>query len=206
MITQLDTWSQFGEDRWIAEHYATDIAGIFVDVGASDGVTGSNSWMFEQLGWWCLCIEPDPRQRERLSKARAVCEFVAVSHDDGTEKLWLHPTRPSRSSLVPSEDVAYQPTEVKTVTLARLCDQYHLRHIDILDIDVEGHELAVWASLDLTVVRPSVVLIEYADGRPRSSYVEIFSGISASGYDLVHRTKSNLIFESKLNPMKQRII
>jgi FkbM family methyltransferase len=187
--------SQFGEDLWIAERYHLPDRGVFVDVGASDGVTGSNSLYFEERGWWCLCVEPDPRHFERLRRTRAVCELSAASTCCGEAQLWLHPHRPSRSSLVPCEDVVYEPIPVPTVTLDHLVAKYDLQRIDILDIDVEGHELAVWDSLDRRAVRPWLVIIEYADGRPRSSFAEIQEAFAAEGYALAHRTPANLIFE-----------
>jgi FkbM family methyltransferase len=190
--------SQFGEDVWIAEHCGLPERGVFVDVGASDGVTGSNSLYFEERGWWCLCIEPDPRHFDQLQGARAVCELSAASTSCGEARFWLHPQRPSRSSLVPSEDVMYEPIVVRTVTLDQLVAKYALRRIDILDIDVEGHELAVWESLDRHTVRPWLVIIEYADTRPRSSFAEIQAAFAEEGYALVHRTPANLIFEHPL--------
>jgi FkbM family methyltransferase len=197
-------WSQFGEDRWIINRYAFDAPGVFVDIGASDGITGNNSLLFEKLGWWCLCIEPDPRHWERLTAARPNCLPVAVSTSSGTETLWLHPDRPSHTSLVPSEDVEYRPIDVRTVTLTELISSYNLRRIDVIDIDVEGHELAVWGSLDLSLVRPAVVLIEYADTRQGSSFSEIDARLTRDEYTLVHRSPANLIYECRLRPLVRR--
>ena len=44
-------FAQWGEDRWLVEHLGAPATGVFVDIGAGDGVRGSNSRYFEALGW-----------------------------------------------------------------------------------------------------------------------------------------------------------
>jgi hypothetical protein len=45
-------FSQVGQDAWALGHFGAKRGGVFVDVGASDGVTGSNSYLLEKcLGW-----------------------------------------------------------------------------------------------------------------------------------------------------------
>jgi hypothetical protein len=90
------------------------------------------------------------------------------------------------------------------VTLRDLLRRYLVKHIDILDVDVEGHELAVWGSLDLSVLRPSLVIIEYADNRPESSCDQICGRLTGDGYELVHRTPANLLFQCRRRPLERR--
>jgi len=38
--------------------------GYFVDIGAHDGITNSNSYIFEKyFGWSGICVEPNPNLR-----------------------------------------------------------------------------------------------------------------------------------------------
>ena len=55
-------FSQYGQDKFVAEHLFPGMRnGVFVDVGAYDGVTLSNSCFFErEMGWTGLCVEPIP--------------------------------------------------------------------------------------------------------------------------------------------------
>ena len=53
-------FSQFGEDKWIVDNLRYPLEGIFVDVGASDGINGNNTYFFEKMGWQGLCIDADP--------------------------------------------------------------------------------------------------------------------------------------------------
>ena len=53
-------FSQFGEDKWIVDNLHYPLNGVFVDVGASDGISGNNTYFFEKIGWQGLCIDADP--------------------------------------------------------------------------------------------------------------------------------------------------
>jgi hypothetical protein len=63
--------AQHGEGVWISEHWQSlnlPVKGTFVEVGAADGLKFSNTWWLEQIDWAGLCVEPDPRFRQRLQR------------------------------------------------------------------------------------------------------------------------------------------
>jgi len=53
-------YSQFDEDRILNELVSCGMRnGVFVDVGAYDAISLSNSFVFErELGWTGICVEP----------------------------------------------------------------------------------------------------------------------------------------------------
>ena len=52
MYNTLNRVSQVGQDLYAMHHYKHKRGGVFVDIGASDGVTWSNSYLLERcLGW-----------------------------------------------------------------------------------------------------------------------------------------------------------
>ena len=55
-------YSQSGQDHFIDTFVLNrKTNGVFVDVGANDGVNLSNSYYFEEKrGWTGLCVEPNP--------------------------------------------------------------------------------------------------------------------------------------------------
>lgn len=68
-------------DRWMFEG-ARD--GVFVDIGAADGVSFSNSYFFEkERGWRGLCIEPNREDFARLERNRecAVRDCTVDGHN-----------------------------------------------------------------------------------------------------------------------------
>jgi FkbM family methyltransferase len=51
---------QFGEDKILSNFFNNTYIGTCVEVGADNGISGSNTYHFEKNGWKCLCIEPIP--------------------------------------------------------------------------------------------------------------------------------------------------
>ena len=80
--------SQSGQDVLLDRHFFSGReVGVFVDVGAHDGVTLSNSLFFEEKRSWSgLCVEPNPNVFQKLEQSRsAVCTNVAVASTEGQE-------------------------------------------------------------------------------------------------------------------------
>ena len=82
--------SQYGQDKIINERiFGSKRNGFFVDIGANDGITGSNTYFFEkELSWKGVCIEPQPDIFNKLAKNRkSECHNCAVSSKTGTAKF-----------------------------------------------------------------------------------------------------------------------
>jgi len=65
-------FSQYGQDLFVDSFlFRGRRGGFFVDVGAYDGVTYSNTCFLErELGWQGICFEPNPEAFRKLSAAR----------------------------------------------------------------------------------------------------------------------------------------
>jgi FkbM family methyltransferase len=96
--------SQYGEARFIAEHFAGRI-GRFLDVGAFDGVTFSNTRPLAELGWQGVCIEPSPpafchlmRNYEGNENVKLVNAAVMASLSEGRVHKFLSNTADAQSA------------------------------------------------------------------------------------------------------------
>ena len=78
--------SQMGQDMFLNRWFFKDrVPGFFVDVGAYDGVSGSNTFYFEKrLGWKGVAFEPNPSAFEVLRATRS-CRLIqgCAYHRDG---------------------------------------------------------------------------------------------------------------------------
>jgi FkbM family methyltransferase len=177
--------SQFGQDAFLDRlvfHGFRD--GYFVDVGAHDGESCSNSVFFErERGWRGLCIEPNAAVFERLSRARtAECICCCIAAMPG-EAAFLQVTGPSEmlSGMAASYDEehrrrleaeaaadgsTYRTITVPAMPLARLLGERHVAEIHFLGIDTEGGEAEILRSFDFAQVFVHAIAVEenYREG------------------------------------------
>lgn len=195
--------SQWGEDRWLAENYHLPAHGVFVDIGAGDGVRGSNSLYFENRGWRGLCVDADPRNHQRLRHRCCAVDTCAVSTTPGLWPFGMYAHKPSWSGLQ-RRGTDYQEILVACRTLDDLFNQWCIDQIDLLSIDVEGTELDVWDSFDHTRHRPAIVIVEFDDDHPDRHRRTIQRHLGSDTYELVHETPANLILHRTDRPWRRR--
>src|SRR5664280_1701555 len=64
-------FSQYRQDEFVDKFFNKKNAGFFIDIGAHDGVTFSNTFFLEkERGWSGICIEPIPDVFDKLKQNR----------------------------------------------------------------------------------------------------------------------------------------
>jgi hypothetical protein len=145
-------WGQAGQDRWVIDTLGNE-PGVFVDVGAYDGVATSNTLCLESdFGWTGLCIEPDPDAFRHLAGVRN-CHCINVAVADKPGEVVIQPTGRTCPAL-PLGDIIdrYFPPNVV---------------IDYLSIDIEGAEMSALRTIDFSRRQVRTITIEhnlYRDG------------------------------------------
>lgn len=147
-----------------------DHIGYYVDVGANDPVHGSSTMALYSAGWRGLNIEPNPAFVDRFERIRPddtnICSAVSDRH--GSAIFFLVEDDPALSSLdtglgtrYAAEGRSVRKIEVPVQTLdAALAQHNDGREIDVLKIDVEGHERGVLQGANLSRWKPRVLVIE----------------------------------------------
>lgn len=172
-------YSQIGQDKFIYEQFFKDKKqGFFVDIGAHDGMTYSNTYFFEkELGWNGICFEPIPAIFEELQKNRkCICINSCVSAiDKGVKFIMVSGYSEMLSGMVSTYDPRHWnrlKNEIKKyggsyeiISLPSVCfnvamKQYQVMKIDFLSIDTEGSELEILKSIDYDLVYIYVVCVE----------------------------------------------
>jgi FkbM family methyltransferase len=155
------------EDEALSRIFGNHL-GVCVEVGANDGVTLSNTYHFEKLGWRCILVEPNPalcREIHLRRGERTTLFECAASTSNGTAMLHMGGgTDDLYSSLesVESETEGGKFIDVTapTRTLDSMLEEAGVGEIDFISIDVEGHEILVLGGFDLNRWKPRIVLLE----------------------------------------------
>ena len=208
-VRAMQFYSQVGQDKYLLDSFFRGKRnGVFLDIGAYDGQTFSNSLFFEEtMHWTGLCVEPLPSAFAKLTARRqATCENVALADyegmaefidcDAGIDQKMLS----GLSSHFDDRHIerlnhvatAAQAIQVPVARLGSLLEKHGLHHIDLCSLDTEGAELAILEDLDLDRFHISVFTIENNFGE--STLREL---MARKGYDFVARLQQDDIFKRR---------
>jgi len=172
-------YSQFQQDQFTYEHYFLNKPnGIFVDIGAHNGKTDSNSLFFENLGWEGFCIEPNPEMFKELQNLRK-CKCLPYAVGDKNQTLQFFQIKDENLSVLSGLVDEFSPRAIKIIndynleanqsfdyidveckTFESLIDVYN---IDFLSLDTEGNELKILQSIDFNKYDINVITVENND-------------------------------------------
>jgi FkbM family methyltransferase len=171
-------YSQSGEDQYLNEHiFKNKKNGVYIELGALDGVTYSNTKFFEDsLDWTGILIEPHPIIYNRLQENRPnnilSNDLVSCNEEPLEFMYFIHRYAPCsgvKNTLSQHHMDVYYNNEhnpspqgkiiLKPKTLTEIIKSTNITHIDFLSLDVEGHEYEVLTSWDFSIPI-DIILIE----------------------------------------------
>ena len=158
--------SQLGQDLIIDRLLHNRTHGFFLEVGAFDGETYSNTYFFEKTRHWTgLLIEADPNFFEELKPKRdnaylsntclSVTPYAMVMNFTLAGYLGGLDATEYKEHVTGSTLVQCIPIMTYLFALNRF-------HIDYFSLDVEGVELDVLKQIDFRQVQIDVLSVEYA--------------------------------------------
>lgn len=184
--------SQIMQDLWVLFELSEKRGGYFVEFGATNGVTMSNSHLLEkQFGWHGLLAEPNPAFHARLRRERTcLISHACVHAETGGAVPFLCTEKPafSRIASIRPDDVferegrreARREIEVPTISLNDLLDEARApERIDYISIDTEGAELDVLSTFDFSRRRVALFTVEH-NFTPERAGVQAL--MTANGY------------------------
>jgi FkbM family methyltransferase len=203
--------SQVGQDRFLLENFFRGRrGGVFLDIGAYDGETFSNTLFFERsMGWTGLCVEPLPSAFAKLAATRkAICENICLGDFEG-EADFIEaddlggPNEQMFSGLAANFDPRHiirveamtkrrVTRRVKVTKLSTLLAKHSLFDIDFCSLDVEGAELAILSDFDPERFRVALFAIEnnWDDAR-------IPQLMAQKGYELYAKLEQDYVFKRR---------
>jgi FkbM family methyltransferase len=189
-------------DRKLAR-YLNFRNGFFIEAGANDGYSQSNTYFLEKkLDWRGVLIEGIPELYERCKKERArsiVHNCALVSNDfpgttvtmhfaglmsvvDGALKTEAEQEEHLKAGVDVQHLAGSYSIEVPARTLESILDETQdLPRIDLLSLDVEGYELNVLKGLNLSRYRPKHILVE------ARFFEEVNGFLEERGYEMIEK-------------------
>ena len=166
--------SQAGQDKMIKKNFFDGKKnGFFIEIGAYDGISGSNCYHFERfLNWDGIAIEPSNIQFEKLKKNRKCkvlnnaisdevkeVEFIEVT-EGLTQMSGINDSSFERNFKIISNNQASKTdsTKLKTITFDDIVPKN--KDIDYLSIDIEGGEMNLLKSIDFKTNSIKVISVE----------------------------------------------
>ncbi len=164
-----ESYSQLSQDIHVCDFYDGKQDGYFVDVGANDGITLSNTYLLEKkYNWKGICIEPEPTNYDKLITNRStICDkHVVFSKSNDIVEFAIMGNNGLLSGI--ADYVKRDPNRqveiimIPTMTLTDILDMYGApRLIDYLTIDTEGTEIEVLKGLNMSKYIVGYLSIEH---------------------------------------------
>lgn len=195
-------FSQCGEDEFLNINYFKNKRnGVYMELGALDGVLYSNTKFFEDhLGWKGILIEPHPIKFQNLTSNRPnnylFDNIVSSATEDVVLRSFIDNDVSGVEDTLPKEyltGVFSQIPEPHAKTLTDIVKTTGVEHIDLLSLDVEGHKYEVLLSWDFSVPI-EIILIETLGSSQIDRDQQCREILIKNGYSLDCKYKHNEIY------------
>ena len=172
-LTYLDaSRSQIRQDLFVLSELNFKKGGFFVEFGATNGITFSNTWLLEnQFAWNGILAEPAKKWHADLKRNRSCHISTDCVWRSTGDKLTFNETEIGEISTIDSftdsdghKDARSSGKRylVETISLQDLLAHFKAPHvIDYLSIDTEGSEFAILNSFDFKKYKIRVITCEH---------------------------------------------
>lgn len=197
MFGSMEHFTQTDEQPVILRELADIPNGKFLDIGAYDGQSLSNTRALALSGWSGTLVEPNPRLFMSLLQmygqdSRFTLVNAAMSDKSGLARLFLDGSNePYSSSIAPNAKEMFPLTPypmsylVPTITPRDLTESF-----DFISIDTEGFDLEILKAMRGTLDSTRLICIEYNQER---SYDATIEELRLQGFEQVHKSRENIL-------------
>jgi FkbM family methyltransferase len=209
-----------GLDGLLQAAFANKTDGVFIEVGAFDGQSYSNTCFLADLGWRGVYIEPVPAHVDMCRKRHArnpgvTVVSAAVAPETGEVSVRI---AGALSTHVADVEKAYREigwargaitsntSLVKTLPLDKILKDQNIQPgFDLLVVDVEGFESEVFSSFELDRWKPKMMIVEleefHSDFSGRKEIAnkigQLRLRICAAGYVEIYVDRINTVFRDR---------
>ena len=209
-------FSQDKQDEFVDNYFKNMWNGVFLEVGAADGVTFSNTLFFEkERNWTGVLIEPNRELYNSLVTVQrksysinaclsldgkiSLVSFLPADLLGGLERLL------DKENMMNRVKGAYpniNKENVLCIPLYSILKAIDMTHINFFSLDVEGAELEILRTIPFDLVTIDLFMIEYfvpsgkAESQKRlNEYRKFFENLGT--YEQVHVGRYDIAFARK---------
>lgn len=188
------SYSQLRQDIFVLNETNFKKRGFFIEFGAANGVSNSNTFLLEKkFNWKGILVEPAKKFYKELKKKRNCYIENKIVYKDSKSKLMFYETyNPELSSInlnnKYNRDFVQSKYELETISLNDLLKKYNMpKIIDYLSIDTEGSEYDILSNFNFEEFKFKIITCEHNFGPNRkkifnlllkNNYTRKFSEIS----------------------------
>ncbi len=191
ILAEEKRYSLLDEELIIRDFFQDREGGVFVDVGCAWPIKASNTYYLEKhLGWTGIGIDALDEYAEGWKRSRPNAKFfsfLVTDRSEGTGTFFKSPdiglSSTNRNRAAGKKyGASMQPEELEIprITLNDLLDREGIEKVDLLSMDIEGHEPKALAGFDIDRFRPDLVVIE-GKNRLVAKYFQVH------GYETIER-------------------
>ena len=183
------SYAQSGEDQiiqYILKYLGISVSSVrYLDLGANHAKEISNTYSFYRQGARGVLLEANPKLIPELNLYRSEDEIIPkclvsdpeiktipfyILNGDGLSSF---DKKSVEDAIAQNPELKIEAVEeVKTITMNEIIDTYFPTAPTILNIDIEGSEEEIIASIDFGKWRPLVIIIETIPYHPHLVYDE----------------------------------
>jgi len=214
ILSKKNYFSFSGVDILIENIFRNQKNGFYIDVGCQHPIKNNNTYLLHKKGWSGINIDLDKDNIDLFNVSRISDDNINIAASNRINEVdlfFFHKKSPintidKRTSQFQKAKIS-SIKKIKTNTLNNIIksSKYSNRKIDLLSIDVEGHELPVLEGLDFDKYSPNVIVVEYLDLNVSKLEIknlnienvinsEIYKFLTLKKYILVNSIYSDLIF------------
>jgi len=202
--------SQLGQDKFIDEFFHQKENGVFLDIGAHDGITISNTYFLEkERNWKGICIEPQQIEFQKLSENRTSINVNCAVYNrkgemdftyiegyanmlSGISDDYNHTHKDRINGEVNYYGGSISNIKVPVKPLQDILDEYQIYEIDFCSIDTEGSEFNIVQSINFEKTNIKIFIIE---NNYKETIIQEF--LESKGYYLHSKLEWDDIFIKK---------
>ena len=196
-----------GEDVLLNKIFK-DNKGFYIDVGALHPVNGSLTHNLYKKGWTGLNFDIDERNIRffKIFRRRDSSFRMAISSNKGKVNSYIFSSGSGLNTLEKSWaekwskliDKDYFVQKLNKTTLTSVVKKFKIQNrIDLLNIDVEGHEIEVLNGSDFKLFRPKIITIEIHVKKTEDIFkTRVFKILQKNKYELISHYYHTCFFKA----------